>query len=768
MEFINHKEDQEFFRSKLNNNYDKNQVFIIGAKQGIGKTAFVKEITKSLSIPKISISTTMDSDSNQVAFRRLIQEIDRASEKLGIKSFKNFSVKKNGIKKTGEYFTKIFTTYVGQIIKQKSSLSFDPGLFDIEFQKMDTEILNTNSADLLTYAQKVLKHKKICFVIRNSEKLSASSIHYLNQLIHELSGCVFFFEYTHEDNDSSYLKENLKYNERGILIDFELNKLSPEHIKQFILNLLHENKISENQINWDNLKDILIDGNLSEASSMVVNYAKNINTNMEYKVFSTGEILSQLSDNTIFLLYLVSLSNNKLSIEEITSIMNLSEMPIGDDNFHFLIEKKLMEISELEVCFLPSFVEKALQKLTSKLILKNASYSSLNRYLRKKLNQEFNANYVDILVKLYIKYDDIDSLMIILSHVEERILLFNTQIDRTEYFKQFFIINFKDKQSSTFINRILKIAYDANLYEQALSVLRYIDTPDLKIIWLESLLLNRCEMFKKSEEILQLYLPTFNKNSQDFFDFSLVHMMNLIQLGYQKEAESVFNTIHNNDCKYKGFTNYTYYLRLSNYFYSDFILKVDAVKQATHLSKGAGDKEFYGLNNIYLCYLYTKANDFLEAETSLNEARLSLGNDSIYTHMILQNQVTLKFHKKEIDKEILKYLEQAKFTAYDNYDKLAIHNNILVYYLSTEKVSNPKCYESVEILEELLSKTEFVRFRDDIYYNLFFYYKEIFDTKHMKEYYEKLPIEVQKPEMKFAISHLIYETSWKIPLTLFS
>ena len=59
---------------------------------------------------------------------------------------------------------------------------------------------------------------------------------------------------------------------------------------------------------------------------------------------------------------------------------------------------------------------------------------------------------------------------------------------------------------------------------------------------------------------------------------------------------------------------------------------------------------------------------------------------------------------------------------YDEYDQFAINNNLLVYYILSDNESNLECQKIVLELEKMLERTNFKRFVDKIYYNLYYYY----------------------------------------------
>ena len=114
---------------------------------------------------------------------------------------------------------------------------------------------------------------------------------------------------------------------------------------------------------------------------------------------------------------------------------------------------------------------------------------------------------------------------------------------------------------------------------------------------------------------------------------------------------------------------------MSNVFYNDFKMRLSVVESITKEFYRTNDNEFCGLHAIYLSYLYALTQQRELAENSLLDARSFLGNNLIYNHMILHNEATIKFHSQQIDEDIPILLNNAKITAYDEYDQFAINNN---------------------------------------------------------------------------------------------
>jgi hypothetical protein len=253
----------------------------------------------------------------------------------------------------------------------------------------------------------------------------------------------------------------------------------------------------------------------------------------------------------------------------------------------------------------------------------------------------------------------------------------------------------------------------------------------------------------------------FRDNQFILFKLSLVLMMNLIQLNERNDAEKIFNELKS----YTQESLYPYLIRLSNVFYSDFMERLEVVESITEDFYETNDNEFSGLHAIYLAYLYAITKQPEQAEKSLIEARDFFGKNLIYNHMILHNEATIKFHNNEIDEDIQTLLNNAKITAYDEYDRFAINNNLLVYYILKGNISSLECQKIVIELENMLNHTNFKRFIDKINYNLYHYYLKMFNYEK-SEYYK---IKLLHANIKYDNNYkykLIYETSWKLPINI--
>ena len=95
MFFINRESEREIFKNHyeraIQNN--KNQVYIIEANHGIGKSEFIREVLKDFSYPLLEIFRS-DEDDELSTFRRMVLELDKTSVEYRYDDFKTFYRKK--------------------------------------------------------------------------------------------------------------------------------------------------------------------------------------------------------------------------------------------------------------------------------------------------------------------------------------------------------------------------------------------------------------------------------------------------------------------------------------------------------------------------------------------------------------------------------------------------------------------------------------------------------------------------------------------------
>ena len=94
MKFINRKEELRNLQKDYTNNLNRglNQVYIIKADSGVGKSEFIKEISKKLNLSFIEVFP-LDDSNDFSTFKRFVIELDKISMSMVMMILKNFTPK---------------------------------------------------------------------------------------------------------------------------------------------------------------------------------------------------------------------------------------------------------------------------------------------------------------------------------------------------------------------------------------------------------------------------------------------------------------------------------------------------------------------------------------------------------------------------------------------------------------------------------------------------------------------------------------------------
>ena len=759
MSFINRKETLNSFKNayETNTHNNKSQVYIIEADHGVGKSEFIRKISTYFSYLPIDIFPSDDNEELST-FKRLVLELDKASSEYGYDDFRTFYNRKTKNTKAVHLLLKI-TALFGQAFARSNECDVKlTSLIDnpIHYEKF---ILKAQTENLFEYAKYVFSEKDMHIIFHHASNIDSGSLDLLSKLITESNKTVFIFENDNYES-SSKIKQCLKNIHNVCFEIYSLDKLSDEHIHTYIQQLLSELELQADRLDLSILQNSIEKGDLAEISSILKDFNDRIQNDVFAELRNMHQILENLPDNQIIFLILVYYVNGKLSLSELKEVMDELEILFDEEDFNEILKKKMIEKNKNHILLL-SFVYQIIELQEFKPALKYLAASALIKNLNVKLNQNYNNRYIDILIEYYLNNNLFHQLKSLISNISQRLKKFNTQAERKDYFQK---IHLKRQELCEFDNSFAvafaKIAYDANLYFEAYDFINLVNDVDNdeEIIYMKALLLNRCENFEESEKYINLNLTKIDKYMSLYFKLSLIHIMNLIQLNKREDAITIFDNL----TSYTQEPLYPYLIRLSNVFYQDFKKRLDVVESITDDFYSSNDSEFSGLHAIYLAYLYALTQQPESAEKSLAFARDCFGNNLIYNHMILHNEATVKFHSDEIDEEITVLLNNAKLTAYDEYDKFAINNNLLVYYILTDKIACLECQNVALELEKMLEHTNFKRFVDKIYYNLYHYYSRMYNSEKSAYFKTKIGSNCDG-DYKYK---LMYETSWKLPLNI--
>ena len=566
MFFINRTEEISSFIC----NYKKNmqnkisQAYIIKADHGVGKSEFIRKVSKNFIYFPLDIFQS-DDDAELSTFKRLILELDKASGEYGYCDFRTFYSRKTRNAKAIQLLLKI-TALFGQVLIRSNENDIElTSLIDNPIQ-YENFILKAQTENLFEYAKYVFSKKCIHIIFHHASNIDSGSLDLLSKLITTSTGSVFIFE-SNNDKSSISIEHCLKNSHNVFLKTYLLDKLSNDQIQTYIQELLQELKLQANKLDSSILKESIEKGDLAEISSILKDYNDRLQKDTSAQLRSTKQILESLPKKEIIILILVNYANRKLNFSELKEVMGELGDSFDEVVLNELLEKKLIEKSNDYILLLP-FVYQIVNLKEFMPKLKHVVASALVKYLNTKLCQDYNSRYIDILVEHYLSNKQFGQLKSLLLKISQRLKDFHTQYERVDYFKK---IHQKRRELCESDERLAvefaKIAYDSNLYFEAYDFINLIssDNSDDNVIYIKALVLNRCEEFGESIDYIKSNLIKSDKQSPLYFNLSLVLMMNLIQLEEREEAFKIFNEL----MSYTKEPLYLYLIRLSNLFYSD-------------------------------------------------------------------------------------------------------------------------------------------------------------------------------------------------------
>ena len=221
--------DRENERSSFKNNYQVNmqnninQVYIIEADHGIGKTEFIREVSKYFSNFSLEINGE-DNYQELSIFKSMVLELDKASYEHTYDDFKSYYEKKINNNKAFNLLFKV-TELFGQALAKRKNL-------DINFEsligytvKYDQFILNAQTENLFEYAEYVFESVNMNIIFPHAKLIDSGSLNLISQLIVKYAGNIFIFE--SDNNDTSLkIEQYLKNSHKIFFKKYILNKLS--------------------------------------------------------------------------------------------------------------------------------------------------------------------------------------------------------------------------------------------------------------------------------------------------------------------------------------------------------------------------------------------------------------------------------------------------------------------------------------------------------------------------------------------------------------
>lgn len=802
--------DREEFKNDiidlLKNVQNKNVVYILSGKTGLGKSAFGQHIINSFKgyylCIKIKLLIGESISLNEgFYFRAIAQEVSKLGKMYGYCTLSDF------LKNTSDpIIQKIFNMQIRKEVSEALPLlgavstiynKNDPTDFFTEYEHLfpdDSHYLYLVLTEYLV--QCFCDQQRVILNIENVQDIDGISLLKLKELLKKCDNLFLLLEYTTGDDSllpAKKFEENF-YDSNTEVITKKLKKLNYKSTCDILENMYPEKqKLRSEKIRKDIF--ITIDGNIRQLSDVESFYELSDDDIEENGYFEdhTDYTLSRLKNikdkNQIMLLCLVISHMGKVDISVLKELI-YSKMYILFLNFNNILKKlggkqgllewdqSQIRVSHDSIIQLSKTIMPLKNKITLAYTLWIKYYENLFQLSKteKTINKE---GVVEKLCYFYSMYPPMASGLQNLFSDIRKIVLSSCNPDIAVSFLSNLSENAQYCEDAELQNSIryflLKIYYEAGIYSKAYDLLGNINFTSKKIyILYQAILKNRLQYYSESIKICENGIKEYDTDYHFILCAKLIIFISAASSNDYELCETVFSECVNEDL-YKNYYEYGFLLRNS-----EIVLPLqDAIpflEQSAEHFKCLHAPIMEAHSRISLIMNCARIGYFGKSAQNLVIAKRLLQHESLERYVLLNDEVALRMCMGDFNINLQDDLKLAMCTATTVFPKLIINKNLLILYAKNKQWE--KGEEIVDYLLELLQEETNQLNICFTYWNISYFYKqfdqiqyEIYYLEYQKLYENLLSKPIRKsvieknvfhkPGNEFVIEFLSY---WHFPI----
>ena len=685
IELVNHEIEIKKYKEFLD---DNQKAFVIFSKEGVGKTSFIQHVSKaSTNKQYINVSAKDISMENH------------ATDFYFIKKFINSlnSMFPSKCKKIIELLSKDFPVDVSFSINAFfASINLEPHFKDSTLKRLLINVIKSINKPLYIH-------------VENVEKIDRPSLVFFIRVIKEIDDIFFFFECV-DENARICQALNEQFKEYSVNVQYiEIKKLDWKQVRKVFQGLnLYIN---------DKEKDLYnqLDGNIK---TLIFNH----------QIESSKEL--NLDKDRQFILDFISNCFLGITITEIHYILKEYDRTFLYKFSISKIEKHLNFLQDMGCVFTneryyysTDFGVKNTTTIHTKLI-----NSILSNYYFPII-ESGNKNNIDIIIKglrtliaLYVKYHDV-RLKNLIPYIEVYLLplSFNTKIinELYEYIKDY---------SGTDIIEIklilIRIYIRLGSFETAYEKLKEIDThSDLKNVLLATTMVH---LYPNDSQTQKFILDSIN-SSRDAKIVSALYTC-LVSLNMRIKSTLELKQ-YIEDIDFTKMSNIDMHIIRKNLsIYSNNLEAITSLKKSFRFFRNEGYNHLLVATGITLATRYAQSGNLKNAKRVIK----LLERDCVLTEedqaYIDNNLSSIDLLSNMRDETTYERLINTFYFCEDEYSKLLVANNLLIYYTQMNNLNKAK--EFVQLIEDIgLNKYKFDEYRHLTILNLIYYYSYVNNSK---------------------------------------
>lgn len=598
------------------------------------------------------------------------------------------------------------------------------------------------------YLQYLFFSSKILLRIDNIQNLDETSLSYLLGWMNDYKnmGHYFLLEFT-LDNGSTFqqaIQLTERFNDTGVSIKLRKLDYLDENNALKALKVATPDKIYtlEDEISIKYYYNNVGNGNIRK----LIDYDCD-NTNKTYNFYDPiYEKLQVLEKEELYIIAIIILCNGNISTTFFEGIFQDDPLIIKKNDYLEKLCSKEIRILELSndsikiehASIIDSWHKHEQDFLEYSLL----AYSRLQLFLIRVIESNYTF-YISkhkatiLLLQLYRKYD-FEKIIDLLDDVKKLSRVELSVSNVWEILK--IIIDSTNQNASLYIQiymKIIRICYTCELYENGLHCIQILEN-DGKINTIE-LYLHKClflsALDRHYESIITAcsILNMWKKDDRITFNAKLVLLNNHRSLNNKLEYDKIRMDIEENE-KYKEFPEYGYFLRLAP-LYLDREMSIIKVKESVYFFENIGNDIQEGKSLITYANNLALTGNLREAKKALIKAEKKLKETKYGRHMILVNKAAIMLLDGDFSEEVWDILEQAELSAVVPFDKLAILNNKLIWYL--ENGAYTKADLIINQINRLFTFEPDKHLHAFMNYNLYLFYSDLQIRSEAEKYYNK-------------------------------
>lgn len=701
----------------INKSVDNNKIIYLTGISGVGKTGFIKKLSKSSqfnhTILSVKISkSSVETIENLQYFNALYKTVTNFAKQ------KIFDSVPSPVQQNARNIKSLWRVLVS-IFKSKLGLS------DMEPLSEPAEDASVvRKKDYLIY---ILKRKDIIVDIENIQNVDTQSLELIKEIIYESQNRTFIFEYTLTNNDYGHFENQYK-EFREICYDISCYKIEK-------MDFLIAKNLAPKDIHFDieELRELYekSDGNLMEiilANEHTNESESNIDANIK-----------KLSKKEKYILFIIFLNDAPIQYDELAVMiieysneifLDFKEM---ENIINMLYQNKILIKENGSIKIKHDSIIDALQIYMQSPIL-YCAYTTLKNFYNSNLENQKAS--IEKLLSLYLRFSDQD-LLTLLPGIKEFVLNMKYPdliIEKLDFFRNKIIHSSASGFYGTYYLTltITEICLNKKMGDVAQKNLDLIyDETNAYHIALQAQIYSLQETMA-SHDALHDLVQGLKKGSRLRLICEICLLYLKMKLLPAESAKKYGNKLVNNS-PYKKYKEYAYLLR-------NFAELSDETEECKKLYEQALDifeskKMYHDMAAVYLSLSMITAyvGDIKRSMQYIDDA-IKLDNRNLSLCYILNNKSVLELLDNSYSKTTEKNLRNALLLCVSRYEKLIVNANLLVIYCLT----NNFC--EADRVANIIEESNYLDFQYEellhiIYQNLYYFYNIFNHNNNKKQYY---------------------------------